>query len=240
MNLKRFFPFFAVTALVVTNISCSSSNDSNDGNVSINAKASINSSNIGSRNPDNVILTDFLINIREIEFEIDDDLDDNNIEDLIGEDKVELQGPFELDLLSGSTSINIANVDLPNNTYDEIEFDFHKSQNTSSELFDKSILIRGTINDVPFVFWHDTEEEFEVDFSNDTVDIVVDGGTTNITINFDLDIIFGAASSVDFSSATDGNNNGVIEINPNDDDGNRALADFIKNLLEESSDLLDD
>jgi hypothetical protein len=47
-------------------------------------------------------------------------------------------------------------------------------------------------------------------------------------------------STIDLSSTTDGNGDGIIEISPNDTDGNNALANTIKNLTKEGIDLLDD
>lgn len=233
-------PVLLVAFLMIAISSCTKDETTNDGNVSLKAKATLmntaSKSGETAKNLSNVAITSFKINIREIEFEIDDD--DDTMEELYSE--IELDGPFELDLSNGSTAIDITSVDLPNNVYDEIEFDLHKSTDSQSDLYGKSIEIKGEINGVPFVFWHDTEEEFEVDYNNNSVDVVVDGTSVVTTVNFDLSIIFGAASNIDFSTATDADQDGVIEINPNDDDGNNDLADFIKNLLEESSDLLDD
>ena len=154
---------------------------------------------------------------------------------------MEFDGPFILDLLGGNTQINIASANVPLDVFEEIEFDMHKNEDTTNEvLFGKSILIEGTIDGVPFVFWHDTNEEFEVDYENAANDITVTEGGAGIVINFDLNIIFGAASSIDFSTVTDGDQDGVIEIHPGDDDGNGDFAHAIKNLLHEASDLLDD
>ncbi len=239
MKFKKLIPVFVSLTLLFTMLSCNDDDISSNGNVAIKAKATTNTipkSMVGQKNQAAITISSFKINLREIEFEIDDD--DDVMEELYS--KLELEGPFELDLLNGSTSINIITTSIPNNVYDEIEFDLYKSTNSQSDMFEKSIKIEGEIDGTPFVFWHDMMDEFEVDFNNNTVDIVVAGNSTAITINFDLGIIFGATSSIDFSLATDGNGNGVIEINPNDEDGNRDIADFIKNLLKESADLLDD
>jgi len=240
MKLTKFIPAFLIAFILFNLTSCSNDEVSNEGNVALKAKASFNNTskkeNALSKNQATITITSFKINVREIEFEVDDD--DLENEDLYS--KLELEGPFELDLLSGNTTINIINTTIPNNVYDEIEFDLYKSTDVDSDMYEKSIQIKGEIDGTPFIFWHDMMDEFEVDYSNNIVDLVIDGSVTNITINFDLSIIFGATSSIDFSLATDNNNNGLIEIYPNDDDGNRDLADFIKNLLKESADLQDD
>ena len=240
MKLTKLIPAFLITFILFNLTACSNDEISNDGNVALKAKASFNSTsskdNTQRKNQATITITSFKINLREIEFEVDDD-DDLN-EDLYT--KLELEGPFELDLSSGNTTISITSTSIPNNVYDEIEFDLYKSTDPDSDMYEKSIQIKGEIDGTPFIFWHDMMDEFEVDFSNNLVDIIVDGSTTNITIDFDLSIIFGATSSIDFSLATDNNGDGLIEIHPNDEDGNRDLADFIKNLLKESADLLDD
>ena len=152
---------------------------------------------------------------------------------------IEFEGPFELDLLNGSMSIDIAAADLPNDSYEEIAFYMDICSNAYSELYGKSILIKGTINDMPFVFWHNTNEEFEIDYSNTNDNLIIQGGSMTTTINFDLSLIFGAGSAIDFSLATDADGDGIIEINPNNDDTNKVIADQLKDLLEETANLLD-
>lgn len=220
-------------------ISCN--NDRNAGFLSIKAAAKYDNVKVKS-NSANVELSKFMINIREIELEYDDGSeegnDETNNERLY--DDVEFDGPFELDLLTGVAEVQVSSANVPMDTFEEIEFKMSPSQDDTSDLYGKSILVEGFINGTPFVYWHNTDEEFEVDYANATNDIVMNGGSTSIVINFDLNLIFGATSSIDFSSATDGNGDGVIEIYPGDMDGNSHLADTIKNLLHEGADLEDD
>tara|TARA_R110002012_G_scaffold263456_2_gene446586 strand:- start:270546 stop:271448 length:903 start_codon:yes stop_codon:yes gene_type:complete len=187
----------------------------------------------------NVQILEFLANISEIELEFDDDFDSEDDDGYFGyDDEVELEGPFELNLLSSEAVFTSANI--PNGTYEEIEFEFEKSRDSSSELFGKTILIKGLIEDVPFEFWYDMEVEVEVDFDDSNVDITVSSSGNEITILFDLNEVFDIASGIDLTSAQDGNGDGLIEISPNDDDGNRNLARRLKEKLEESIELLDD
>jgi len=51
---------------------------------------------------------------------------------------------------------------------------------------------------------------------------------------------FNTINVVDLSTAVDGNNDGVIEINHEDIDRNKALADSIKLQITTALDLLDD
>ncbi|WP_372793790.1 hypothetical protein [Lutibacter sp.] len=238
MNTKKNIQIILTFIVAFITFSCSS--DSSADNVSLKAKATLNpaakNSSLAQKNNAVITISGFIINIKEIEFDMkDDDLENENLHS-----EIELQGPFELDLSSGNVAIDITSVDLPIAVYDKIQFKLHKSVNELSDMFGKSIQIKGDLNGIPFVFWHDIEEEVEVDYVNSTIDIVVNGTTEIATINFDLSAIFGAASTVDFSGVTDGNGNGIIEINPNNDDGNAAFADFLKNLLEEHSDLDED
>ncbi|MDP2089781.1 MAG: hypothetical protein Q8J84_10325 [Flavobacteriaceae bacterium] len=238
MNLKKITAVLIVSVLLAVFSSCSK--DEVSGNVSLKAK-SINNSTankllFNSKNATAFTISSFKINIGEIEFEIEDQ--DDSKEDLYGD--FELKGPFELDLSNGNLTIDITTVELPDNVYSEIEFDLKKSTNANSALFGKSIEIRGTLNGLPFVFWHDVEDEFEVDYANNSSNITVAGNKITAIIEFNLDAIFGAASSIDFSKALDRDGDGVIEINPRNDDGNASIANEIKNLLKENSNLHDD
>ena len=59
-------------------------------------------------------------------------------------------------------------------------------------------------------------------------------------IDFDLSLIFDSTAGVDLSQATDGNQDGTIEISPSDPDGNNELAQSIRNAIKQHIDLLDD
>ncbi len=235
-------------------VSCSKGNPilALKGSVALKATATINTAaKIGaaaeSVSTTSTTISSFKINIGNIEFHRNEKEDTNTTSnDSIYGDS-ELKGPFELDLASGNTSINIATVDIPNNIYDKINFELHKSKDSNSDIFGKSIEIKGDINGTPFVFWTDAEEEMQVKFNSGTNspprktnNIVVTGVQTTTTINFNLSSIFGTTSTIDFSSATDGNGDGIIEISPDNVDGNADLARTIKNLLEEDTDLEND
>ena len=257
MNLKIYFMkaiekfgvVLIIVVLLIITSSCSSDETSNNGSIMLKAKSTFN--NFANKNEDSksesvIDISSFKVNIKDIEFEIDneneneneDDENENENENENEDSEFVLQGPFELDLSNGD--FNIANIEIPYNVYEEIEFNLHKSTDVDSEMFGKSIEIKGAINGYPFVFWHDTEEEFEVDFDDSNFDVIVNSNSITLTINFDLNSIFGNYSSIDFSNLIDADADGVIEINPNNDDGNKELADFIINLLEEESELDDD
>ncbi len=181
-----------------------------------------------------VVVNSFKINIKEIEFDMDDDF--SNGDGFYGDDDdIELKGPFELNLLGGPTEI--VGLNIPNGVYEEVEFKMHKSNNSSSDMFNKSIKMEGTINAVPFIFWHNVEEDFEIDYEDTNQQLVVkENNPVNVVFDFDLNAVL---SAIDLSTAVDGNKDGIIEISPNDPDGNRSLANKIKDKIKDFCDLED-
>lgn len=227
-------------SLVLITASCSSDDSSENNtneNLKIVAKTTFSGSGLNRMNNNSVIITEFKVNIREIEFEIDDDSHDDDYQDGFydSDDDIELQGPFELDLTTGTSTITSLNV--PNLVYEEVEFEIAKNTNPNSDMFNKSVVLKGTISGIPFEFWHNVDEDIEVDFDDASNDIIVSNNLTTIALNFNLD---GILSQVDLSSATDGNGDGLIEINPTNADGNQLLANIIKNKIKDYIDLLDD
>lgn len=214
------------------------------------AKSDIAAKEVGA----NISLSAFWINIEEFELEIEyegeyeseyeseaggeteEEWDDDGYYDF--EDEFELEGPFEVDLLAGQ--VELMNISVPVGEFEELEFEFDKSTNPESELFGKSILVTGTLEGMPFVFWHDFNEEVEVDFEDVEQNITITEGTESITINFDITAIFNHDFGVDLSMAADGNGDGTIEISPMDEDGNNALAHAIKEAIKMHIELLDD
>jgi hypothetical protein len=184
-----------------------------------------------------VIITDFRLSIKEIEFEYDED----DAKALDGSYKdVKLKGPYELNLLDAGKSLHqaIGVTTLPNAVYDEVEFKIHKSKELpiSNPLYDKSILVKGLINNTPFIMWHDTEEEFEVSFSDDK-SFIMNNSNLSLAIAFNIDRILSSVNQIDLTQAKDGNGNGVIEISPSDTDGNNSLAKLLKDNIKEAADL---
>lgn len=256
MNFKALSKVSALFLSGLLLVSCSDNDDpATRGQLSISVANSLVST--GAKNFSNkevspgLDISKFLINIKEFELEIDyedENYDDDNysgdddIWDDDGyydfEDEFELEGPFEVDLLAGK--VELMNVSVPVGPFEELEFDFEKSDNPESELFGKSILVQGTYEGVPFVFWHDFMDEVEVDFEDATQNIIITEGTESITINFDLLGIFGQDFGIDLSAATDGNGDGTIEISPMDEDGNNDLADALKEAIKNHIELLED
>ncbi len=240
-NLKTLFGFILLFLVMA---SCSNDeNVSSTNQLRLKASAtyspSANRNNSGKLMNSDVVLSSFKINIKEIEFEFaeinDDDNDDSDDDGFFdGDDEFELNGPFELDLLNQSEIITT--VTVPNGTYEEVEFKLDKSNNSASSMNNKSIEITGTINGTPFVFWHDVEEEFEIDYEDANQNLVINNNSYDLVFSFDLNQVL---NQVDLSNATDNNGNGIIEINPNDNDGNQSLANLLKEKIEDACDLDD-
>lgn len=224
--------------------SCSSSDPAPSGTVALKMEAtSSTGSTITGRKLATTAITDFKISLREIKFEFDE-ADAHYKTDSMYNDDVKLMGPYIVDVMepNGFVEQMITSVNLPNAQYEEVEFIFHKSTDVG-DMNGKSIYIAGTIDGTPFVFWHDTSETFEIDFEDPTADLVVNGNSVAPVITFNLEQLFSTIKGgVNLSLAVDGDLDGVIEINPGstDNDGNKDLADAIKNLLKNSTDLKED
>ena len=253
--MKKLNQIIALAVLsALTLISCSKDESGSDfGKLALSAKSTTTATSSSKQATssksvaEGVEVTDFMINLVEFELELDveeqemeydsDELwDDDGAFDF--EDEIELEGPFTLDLMAGQ--ISFLNVTVPNGNYEELEFKINKNKDENSEMFDKSVLIRGTVNDVPFIFWHNFMDELEVDFEDPTIDVAIAGNTESLVIDFDLSLLFNAVGGLDLGQATDNNNDGTIEISPTDEDGNNDLAQAIRNRMRDIIDLIDD
>ena len=211
-----------------------------------NAKVSFQAVNSGTRMKTTpvtgVVINSFKVNIDEIEFEFYDSPNDQ-FPDGESYSELELEGPFEVDLVSnGNTQLTnlVAGVQLPQATFDELEFEFERSENRASPLFGRSILVQGTINGVPFEYFT-TMDEFAVELEFEPpVDLTVAGGVS-VVVSIDLAAIFNPLQGgVNISGARDGNGNGTIEIHLLDNDGNRALADRLDDAIWNAIDTIEE
>ena len=200
---------------------------------SINQKSSKVSSNKTALNS-NIVFTDFKISIRDVVFKNDDDVNST-----LDTGEVQFRGPYQIDLLKNSDALSqtIGEAFVPDGVYKELRFKFHKDEDLpdSDNLFDKSIYISGTIDNVPFVFWHDTSENLDLGRSSG---VLVQDGVVDFNVQFNISQFLNSLNQIDLSSAKDNNNNGVIEINPNDEDGNQNLAAQLKENIKMAADLL--
>lgn len=217
---------------------CSSDDNRFEGTISLDISAvnpnSLRSPIVLNRIPVEVIFTDFRISIRDVVFKNDDD-DSNDF----NTDDIHFRGPYQIDLLDGSDALSqtIGNVFVPDGLYKELRFKLHKDDDLplTDNLFDRSIYMEGTIDGVPFIFWHDTGENLDVGRSTG---VLVEGNVVNFTVEFDISQFLNSLHEIDLSLATDNNNDGLIEINPHDNDGNQDIADQLKDNIKMAADLL--
>ncbi|CAM1359484.1 conserved exported protein of unknown function [Tenacibaculum soleae] len=244
----------ALTALATVTYSCSKNDlPSDKGSLKLSAKTTIKNARASKAEStvtdSNLEITKLLLNLKEFELEVDLDnqtaadltINDQDWDDdgkLDSEDELELKGPFEVDLLSGQVSF--LNVVVPVGSYEELEFEFGPSTDNQSELFGKSILIEGKIGVTPFSYSHNFTEKVEVDFEDPKFDIIVSEVDKGIVIDFNVNQLFDSTNGIDLSQAVDGDGDGKIVIDHSDIDGNKALAEAIKQKIIEALDLLDD
>jgi hypothetical protein len=205
--------------------------------VSSSGSNSFSTARIMGRSKADIVITDFQISIRDVIFK--SDVDDEGVSD--DSTEVAFRGPYQVDLLNGSDALTetIGSAEIPNGIYEEVRFKFHKDEDLSTDqpLYDKSIFISGTIDGMPFEMWHDTSEN--LDLGKNSGGIVVDDNVVNLTVDFTIDQFMSSLVQIDLSDAVDGNQDGMIDINPNDSDGNKEIADDLKENIKAAADLLD-
>ncbi|WP_017732137.1 hypothetical protein [Nafulsella turpanensis] len=238
---KNLFMYMAAFSLIGLS-SCGDGEPSPTGELTLEATANT-SVNTGAgsanlRTTSGITITDFKINIREVEFDFDDKDDDSA--DSVYKD-IKLKGPFELDLVKDGTVVasTIGVAELPNAVYKEVEFKLHKGDVAGSEMYGKSIFIAGTIGNIPFELWHDTDEEFEINFK-DQNGMAIQGEEVKAVINFNIGQLFSGMSNIDLSAARDSDGDGIIEIDPKGADDNKDIAHEVKEALEDITDAIDD
>ncbi|MCU4174224.1 hypothetical protein [Carboxylicivirga sp. N1Y90] len=155
---------------------------------------------------DDLVIEKFEINIAEIEFDIDDDMEDLlPAGDTLFTD-VELDGPFLIDLMSSdaATGIKLAIANVPNAVYEEIEFDFDiYEEDDTKDIYGHSIFATGTYSNTPFVIISDEEWEIELEYPNG---YKLDGAESKLWIDLNLDLFKQQVAAIDFTQAeiTDG------------------------------------
>lgn len=233
--MKKPMRFFGLLAALAILASCSK--DESEAGIRLRIQAVNDNAGTSAKVMvgDNVELTDFKISIRDVVFKNESDPDSS-----LDTDEIQLRGPYQVDLLDGGDAVTqtIGTATVPDGMYREMRFKFHKDEDlpATDALFDKSIYIEGTIDGKPFVFWHDTSENMDVGRSTG---VEVAGGVVNYTVTFHISQFLSSLNQIDLSTATDGNQDGVIEIFPNDEDGNQDLAYQLKENIKATADAID-
>lgn len=229
-NIKDMKKTSLILIALVVLYACSN----NDDNGSVTLSLSASNQNLKSGNNSQaatVVITDFQLSIRDVEFKKD--------ESELNSTEYEFRGPYTVDLHSETDALTqtIGTADVPDGTYKVLRFKLHKDRDRqpTHPLYDRSMYMEGTIDGTPFVFWHDTSENFDYEHADG---IVVAGGNVNISVHFIVDQFLNALHTIDLSEAMDDDQDGIIEINPDDDDGNGTIADQLKANIKEAADLI--
>jgi len=226
--MKKLLTIFVAVLFV---IACSSDDD-DSGGVNLTVKG-INQTLKASEATTvaDVKITDFRLSFRDVEFKLDES-------DLTGAE-FEFRGPYDVDLMSETEALSqsIGSVELPDGTYKVLRFKLHKStdREASDVLYNRSMYMQGTIDGTPFEFWHDTSENFDIENPGG---IVISGSMVNVTVQFTMDQFLNAMHTIDLSQARDEDEDGLIKINPDDDDGNGDIADDMKDNIKMAADLI--
>lgn len=242
-KITTFFSLFIMAVLLLS--ACQKENELTNVKVSLRA---INSQKKAAG--DNILISSekksllsapfvadkFLINIKEIEFEFEKPyrgfIGPHNCEcESDGECEIEFEGPFLVDIASPEalTGLLLGNFPLPSAIYKEIKLDIAPSRSRNNTLISgRSIYISGTIDGKPVELWTNSKAELEIEFPRRKA-IDLSQHNANMWININLRKIISNLAEMDFSSAVDGNGNGIIEIGHDDTDGNNLLANELFN-----------
>lgn len=230
--MKKLKLFLAIIGFIMM-ASCSSDNGPDGNRMKVSAKGTyVAPGDRAAKGGDfpsyEVTLTSFRVNVDQVTLKYYDAIDDDDNDDGDGRNdgdedhdykKITVTGPWELDLLNQTTPITT--ITVPNGTYKKAELHLSKSLVATSPIFNKTVEIKGTVNGVPFVFWHDYDQILKLNYAHIDESAIINNNSFDLVFNFDLNKII---DMVDLSSAQDGDGDGVIEIGPNDTDGNNELA----------------
>ncbi|WP_157501281.1 hypothetical protein [Echinicola vietnamensis] len=117
----------------------------------------------------------------------------------------------------------------PNGHYTEVLFTLHQHAEGSagSEMENKSLLIEGDVEGKSTQVWLAAEKQLRaVAASSQGYEVK---GDTDLSVVFDLEAMF---EGVDMDAALDANSDGVVEVGPDNIDGNAALYSQIESNLE--------
>lgn len=224
--------FLAVLLLVILFIACSDDSTTEGVTLRFTTSGTYNTSRSISLLDGDVVISDFMLSIREVEFKEEGDTTSTN---------VKFQGPFVLDLLSpaGPLVQTLGDVVVPTGLYNLVRFKLHKTTDVdmSHPLYDRSIYLEGTINGTNFAMWHDTSENFDITNSGGIQ--VTQGVAADIMVRFNvLSFLSNELGEINLLDSSDESGDGFIDINPNSDDGtiNRDHADDLKDFIKLAAD----
>ncbi len=181
---------------------------------------------------DPLVLEAFQICLGEIEFDVNDDMEDM----LPGNDSVysdvELEGPFLIDLLSADaeTGIDLATADVPNAVYEEIEFDFEPyDKDEPAEMTGKTIWVKGSYEGTAFTIISDEELELELEYANG---YTLDGADSRLFIDLNLAQLKTFVAAIDFTAAVAEEDGSILITKEKNEDILKQFEEAIENSFD--------
>ena len=150
----------------------------------------------------------------------------SNLEDPIGRSNSS-QKTLVLASAGETHRMLIGEGETPNGLQDEITFQLHKNNSDAAD--NKSFLIAGELDGKPVQIWLENEDIIRAT-SKSTEGYEV-ATNSSFLLTFQVDQIF---ANVNFDSATDFDQNGTIEIGPNNADANGSIHTIIKSNIPSS------
>ncbi|WP_430812142.1 MULTISPECIES: hypothetical protein [unclassified Carboxylicivirga] len=174
----------------------------------------------------------FMMSIGEIEFDVNDDMEDV----IPGGDSIysdiDFEGPFLVDILSpdAETGIDLAAANVPNAVYEEIEFDFEPyDKEEPAAMAGNTLIASGTYDGTPFSIVSDEEVELELEFPNG---YSLEGADSRLFIELYLTQLIDLVKAIDFTNVE--LVDGVILINK---DHNKDILDQFEEAVENCLDM---
>lgn len=231
---NRIFQAALLATFVLFNVACNKEKSDPVNGVSVKILTKYSPTNLKRANQ-SIHIDEMWINISEIEFELK-----NYPDSLVNED--EFKGPFEIKIIENNMPKDIIlsdNVKLPEGLYSEIEFEIDKNPKPNSITSQSSIVIFGRVGSQPLEIKIAEDFEFEQEF--DIPLAITNTSQITVSLIFDISMLFDPTKGgIDITQAIDGNQNGILEIGPNNIDGNENLYERIKELIEQLIDVEND
>lgn len=176
------------------------------------------------------ILNEFTLCFTEIEFDVNDDMEDELPGNTPTYSDIELEGPFLVDLMSveAETGIDIGVANVPNAIYEEIEFDIEPyTLEEPTEMTGKSLVATGSYEGTAFTIVSSKELELEIEYPNG---YTLDGSDSRLFIDMNLSTLKTLVANIDFNKAIK-EEDGSILINK---DKNADILMTFENAVENS------
>ncbi|MCU4155040.1 hypothetical protein J1N10_03580 [Carboxylicivirga sp. A043] len=235
--MKKVSNLFLLALSVLVLVSCNDDDNNTDmSRVKVALKTSQTALKSDATTTESFVLEKFNICIGEIEFDINDDMEDVLPEGTPTFSDVELEGPFLIDLLSADaiTGIDLASVNVPNAIYEEIEFEFEQyDKEEPAEMTNNTIVASGTYEGTPFTIISEEKLEIELEYENG---YTLDGADSRLFIDLNLGNLKTLVAAIDFSGAITEEDGSILITK----DKNDNILEQFEDAIEDSFDIDED